>query len=206
MRAVFSIGFASAMSLLALVAACGGAAGSAVLGSVADDGGTAADGSSGSSGSSGGSGGGADAAPAESPFVNAPAYVPTLGRNTLQGEHPNGGNPSKRACFDCHGGEGPGPDFFAAGSVFTDAKGTTPAARIEVRLRDGAGNAVSTYSDSLGNFVVTAATAAKAGVTFPLHAGARNATTTNLMTEAAPNGDCNNSGCHGGSQGWIHVP
>ena len=56
------------------------------------------------------------------------------------------------------------------------------------------------------NFVVTATTAAKAGVTFPLHSGARNATTTNLMSAAAPNGDCNNASCHGGTQGWIHVP
>ena len=85
--------------------------------------------------------------------------------------------------------------------MFTDATGSTPAARIEIRLRDGAGKAVSTYSDTLGNFVVTAATAAKAGITFPLHA-----TTTNLMSAAAPNGDCNNSSCHGGTQGWIHVP
>ena len=216
MRPVISFGAASVLSLLALVAACGGATDTEVTGA-SPDGGQSSSGASGSSsgtsGSSSGTSGssgdvdaGGDAAPAESPFTGAPAYVPTLGRNTLKGEHPNGGNPSTRACFDCHGGKGPGPDFFAAGSVFSDAKGTTPAARIEIRLRDGAGNAVSTYSDTLGNFVVTAATAANAGVTFPLHSGARNAAMTNLMSAAAPNGDCNNSSCHGGTQGWIHVP
>ncbi|CAN5924199.1 hypothetical protein BH11MYX4_BH11MYX4_63050 [soil metagenome] len=215
MRHVFSFCAAAGLSLVALVSACGGASETS-LGGPAGDGGATSDGSDeasssgasgGTSGTSGGDGGGGDAAPAESPFTGAPAYVPTTGRNTFKpGEHPGTGNPSKRACFDCHGGSGPGPDFFAAGSVFKDAAGTMAAPQVEIRLRDGAGNAVSTYSDTLGNFVVTAQAASKAGITFPLHAGARNAATTNLMSAAAPNGNCNNTSCHGGAQGWIHVP
>lgn len=124
----------------------------------------------------------------------------------MKGEHPNGGNPSKLACLGCHGPGGPGPRFFAGGSVFKDAAGKVPAAQVEVRLRDGAGKAVSTYTDTLGNFLITAQTATSAGIAFPLHNGVRTGAATNLMTAAATSGDCNSSTCHGGTQGWIHIP
>ncbi|MDB4944118.1 MAG: hypothetical protein JWP97_3652 [Labilithrix sp.] len=209
-----STGFALFAACVALASAsCGGATDSGLVDGTsdasADDGGSSGASSSGSSGASSSSGGtdaAVDAAPAESPFTGAPAYVATTGRSTFQREHPNGGNPSKRACFDCHGGSGPGPDFFAAGSVFSDAAGTVPAAQVEIRFRDDSGHALSTYSDKLGNFLITKQSASAAGVTFPLHAGARNATTTKLMTEITPKGDCNNAACHGGAQGFIHLP
>jgi hypothetical protein len=37
-------------------------------------------------------------------------------------------------------------------------------------------------------------------------AGVRDATNTKLMTATIANGDCNSSGCHGGTQGWVHLP
>jgi hypothetical protein len=207
--------FAGGFSLMALAGACGGAAATDLStppavdadgGSSGTSGGMSSGGTSGSPGDDGGSGTGADAA-IVSPFTAAPAYTPTTGRSTLKpGDHPGTGNPSKLACFDCHGGSGPGPTFFAAGSVFKDAAGTMPAAQVEVRLLADNGSVVSTYSDNLGNFVVTARTASTAGVTFPLHAGARNGTATQVMSAAPTNGNCNNTMCHGGSQGWIHVP
>lgn len=199
MNALSSLAAIASTSVLALSSACGGAAESEPTDPTPNgiDGGaeTSVDSPDG------------EAAAAESPFAGAPAYVPTTGRNTLQpGEHPGYGNPSKRACFDCHGGNGPGPKFFAAGSVFHEAAGTTAAAEVEIRLRDDAGRTVSTYTDALGNFVVTARAASTAGVTFPLHAGARDATTTNAMIRPVPNGNCNAAICHGGPRGWIHVP
>ena len=219
MNSLESLVFAGVISLVALAGtgACGGAAATDVTtppatdadgGSSGTSGSMTSGGTSGTSGSSGDDGGtSADAAPTVSPFTAAPAYTATTGRSTLKpGDHPNGGNPSKQACFDCHGGAGPGPTFFAAGLVFKDAAGTMPAAQIEVRLLADNGSALSTYTDSLGNFIVTTRTASTAGVTFPLHAGARNGTTTLVMSAGPANGNCNNTMCHGGSQGWIHVP
>jgi hypothetical protein len=153
--------------------------------------------------------GGADAADASGPtnaFTGAAAYVATLGPSTLKGAHPNGGNPAKVDCLSsgCHGAGGAGPRFAAGGTVFTSAAATTPAAQVEVRLRDGAGDAVKAYTDANGNFFVRAADAA--ALTFPVAAGARNAAATQPMSATIANGACNSAGCHGGATGFIHVP
>jgi hypothetical protein len=201
MKDAFFVTAVSVLAVLALSSACGGAAETDLTGA---SGGAADAGDGTSSGTSGTIDGGAGGTNA---FTGAAAYVPTTGRNTLRpGDHPGAGNPSKHACMECHGPGGDGPRFFAAGSVFTDAAGTMPAAQVEVRLRDDAGKAVSTFSDKLGNFFVSAQAATTAGVAFPLHAGARTSAATSTMNMALPNGDCNNASCHGGAQGFIHVP
>lgn len=144
------------------------------------------------------------AAPANA-FTGAATYVATTGPSTLNAAHPNGGNPAKLACLGCHGAGGGAPRFFAAGTVFKGAT-TTPAAQVEIRLRDAAGKAVSAYTDANGNFFVRGTAATAAGITLPAHTGARDGTTTKLMSATITSGDCNSSGCHGGGQGWVHVP
>jgi hypothetical protein len=140
-------------------------------------------------------------------FTGAGAYVATSGPSTIKGAHPNGGNPAKVDCLSsgCHGAGGAGPRFAAGGTVFTSAAGTTPAAQVEVRLRDGAGKAVSAYTDAFGNFFVRAADAA--AVVFPVQAGARNTASTRAMSASIANGACNSAACHGSAAtGFIHVP
>lgn len=142
--------------------------------------------------------------PANNAFTGAPAYVATLGRSARKNDHGNGGNPAKLACLTCHRAGGDGPRWFAGGTVFTNAQGTTPAARAEVRLRDGAGNAASTYTDADGNFYFTPAQAQ--GLSFPLQVGVRDATTTRPMAAMISIGDCSAAACHGGAPGVVHVP
>ena len=69
-----------------------------------------------------------------------------------------------------------------------------------------AGHAVLVHTDSRGNFFVRAQTATAANLTFPANAGVRDAANTKLMVATLPNGDCNNATCHGGTQGFIHLP
>lgn len=159
----------------------------------------------------GASGTGGDAGskpPAADAFAGAGAFVATSGPSTSKGAHGNGGNPAKRACLTsgCHGGGGGGPLFAAGGSVFKDVAATMPAANVEVRLLDAAGNAVLTHTDALGNFFVRATTATAAGLAFPNKTAARDATTTKPMSATIANGNCNSTTCHGGTQGFIHVP
>jgi len=140
-------------------------------------------------------------------FTGAGAYVATTGPSTLKGAHPNGGNPAKVDCLSsgCHGAGGAGPRFAAGGTVFTSAAATTPAAQVEVRLRDTAGKAVSAYTDANGNFFVRAADAA--ALVFPVQAGARNTATTRAMSASIANGACNGAACHGSAATEsIHVP
>lgn len=137
-------------------------------------------------------------------FAGAAAYVSTAGPTSRNGGHnfgANGTNPVKQACLGCHGNGGGAPVFTVGGSVFKDAAGTMPAANVEVRFVDANGTARSIYTDALGNFYFKGATLAAPG-----KVGARDATTTQNMVGTIANGDCNSSGCHGGAQGWVHVP
>lgn len=140
-------------------------------------------------------------------FTGAGAYVATTGPSTIEGAHPNGGNPAKVDCLTagCHGAGGAGPRFAAGGTVYTSAAATAPAPRVEVRFLDADGTAVSAYTDVNGNFFLRAAAAAN--LAFPLRVGARDATTTRPMAATIGNGACNSAACHGGAAtGVIHVP
>lgn len=138
-------------------------------------------------------------------FTGAPAYVATTGRNARKNAHGNGGNPAKLACLSCHRAGGNAPTWFAGGTVFTSAAGTTPAPQVEVRFRDATGKAASTYSDADGNFYLTPGQAN--GLAFPLQVAARDATTVRPMVTMLANGDCSAAACHGGATvGAVHVP
>lgn len=158
------------------------------------DGGTSGDASDGAASSSGVGG---------NAFTSAPAYAPTLGPSTLRPEHEAAfgtQNPAKHDCSDCH-------LFAAAGSVFTDATGSTPVAAAEVRLRTAAdGKAISAYTDANGNFFIEQSSAFLAGLQFPFQAGVRTDAGVALMAPVSNDGSCNNTSCHGGTQGWVHAP
>lgn len=168
-----------------------------------DAGMASAAGSSSSGGTTDAGGGTAGNVPPANGFTGAAAYVAQNGPSTIKGDHGGDGNPAKRNCLDssCHGAGGEGPRFLAGGTVFKDLAGTMPAAQVEVRIRDGAGGAVLARTDVNGNFFVKGS-----GVTFPAQTGARDGAVTKLMSSSIANGDCNSSSCHGGTQGWIHVP
>lgn len=147
----------------------------------------------------GGPGGGG----AANAFTGAPAFVKRTGPSTVALIHGIGGNPAKKACLGCHGNNGPGPRWFAAGTVYENDAATIPAASVEVRLRDANGNAVTAHTDALGNFFVPYAQGAN--MKPPILAGARDGTTTRLMGIVDPSGNCNQTSCHGGAQGFVSL-
>lgn len=135
-------------------------------------------------------------------FVGGPDYQALLGPSTIDvSGKGNGhlsfskdGNPAGKACLDCHDGAGKGgaPAFVFAGSIFSDAAGTKPAPRIEVRLVAADGKALTTYTDDNGNFFFRNG----AGLTgVPAMAGARSATASRTMVNKINDGNCNQ--CHG---------
>lgn len=208
--------FALVGLLLPLVAACGGVDATQISGRhnvsleptvPAEEGDPTADPSAPAAGgaSNGGAAtdtnGGAGAAGPVNAFTGAAAFVSKLGPSTRKGEHSFAGNnpptsPKGQACSSCH-------SFFMGGTVFADAAGTVPAAGVEVRARDAAGNAVSAWTDQDGNFYISRAS----GLTLPASVGVRDATTVKPMSATIANGTCASSACHvAGKQGGIHLP
>jgi hypothetical protein len=177
---------------------------SAIAGSI--DGGT----TPGSTGSSSSGSPSPAATPTPDAFTGAPAYVSKVGSSPH-----NAG----KSCLSsgCHGGGGgDASPFLIGGTVYKDYKGTVPAPGVEIRVKDMAGNTVSVYSGTNGNFYINSS---GSGITLPAIVGARDGTTsrpmiTNLTSAAM--GSCASAGCHilGGTDGGpvsgayypIHVP
>lgn len=135
------------------------------------------------------------AAPADA-FTGAAAYVAKLGTSNRAGPHAGAGGPQNLVCSNCH-------NWLVGGTVWQDAAGTLPAAMVEVRVRDAAGNAASVWTDADGNFHLPAGSG---GVTMPAHVGVRDGTSSKLMVSTITNGSCANASCHvAGKQGPIHL-
>lgn len=127
------------------------------------------------------------------PFAGAPAYVNTLGPSARKTSHPfTNDNPAGKACFNCHGDNGAATPMAFGGTVYTSAAGTTPAARVEVRVKDKDGKAISAWSDADGNFFFLVNP--NGDLNLPGHAGVRNAKGNKVMSSTISNGNCN--GCH----------
>jgi hypothetical protein len=123
-------------------------------------------------------------------FAGAAAYSAKYGTTAH--------NP-KKACLSCHG-PGSGRTMKFGGTVFKDAAGTTPAAQVEIRVRDSSGKATLVSTDDFGNFFAMTGPSA-----FPALTGARNGSSTKLMVKETTSGDCNS--CHnGGKTAFIVVP
>lgn len=140
-------------------------------------------------------GAGADAAkPVDpNPFAGAPAYVNTLGPSARKTAHPfTNDNPVGKACFNCHGDNGAATPMAFGGTVYGNAAGTAVAARVEVRVKDQDGKAISAWSDADGNFYFFVNP--NGDLNLPGHAGIRNAKGNKVMSGTIANGNCN--GCH----------
>jgi len=150
---------------------------------------------------------GADAAGLVNAFTGAPAYASQTGPTTRKAQHDFPANtprtnPAGQACLRCHRAGGNATEFSAAGTVYQNATGTTPAASVEVRAVGADGNKYSAYTNADGNFFFPASTKF---VDVPAAVGARNASSTRLMVERATNGNCNNCHSTAGGAGRLVV-
>lgn len=59
-------------------------------------------------------------------------------------------------CLVCHGGNGPGPDFAIAGTVFETSAALKGANSATVRLIDAKGKKIETSTNTVGNFYLEA--------------------------------------------------
>jgi hypothetical protein len=131
-------------------------------------------------------------------FADAPAYTAKLGSSSVDSTGKDKGhltfnaqgNPAGRPCLSCHDAteKDGAPHYLFAGTIYLDKEGTKPASKIEIRMVDADGKAVSTYSDALGNFFVKATGGDLAG---PATAGARDGTMSHTMKDKINDGDCN---------------
>jgi hypothetical protein len=144
-------------------------------------------------------------------FKDAPAYVATAGATTRKAQHNFAGNtpttnPAGRACMQCHGAAGPAPRFVVGGTIYKDAAGTMPAARVEVRIVDAQNKATTTYTDADGNYFIKFNAAPASSVMFPIRAGVRDSDSLLSMRAGAAAGNCNS--CHkpSGASTPIAIP
>lgn len=205
------------LAVAVLTAACSGAPADGLVPDDSQNAGAATDADSGAPGassstpsSSGASGGttaedsgatGDDASVAPDAGSGSTSNVFTGDGAFTSQSGPSGHHNVGKDCLSCHDGSGGAPEFTFAGTLY-DASGNAVAGA-EVRVVDGAGNAVSVYTASDGNFY-------QFGTAFaaPGHAGARDATTTNLMVSAVTKGGCNSCHCSGSSctTTRLHLP
>jgi hypothetical protein len=57
-------------------------------------------------------------------------------------------------CLVCHGGDGPGPDFAMAGTVYEKDGSIAPSVNTEVVLTDATGSTRTEKTNSVGNFYI----------------------------------------------------
>ena len=70
-------------------------------------------------------------------------------------------------CMTCHGGNGPGPDFAVAGTVYEVRNGTAGLPGVTVTLTDATNTSRSLVTNDVGNFYLRAERWAPV---YPLHA------------------------------------
>jgi len=127
------------------------------------------------------------------PFAGAPAYVAKLGSSARKTAHPfTNDNPAGHDCFQCHGDLGNATPMAFGGTVYASAGSTTPAAKVEIRVKDKDGKAISAWSDADGNFYFFVNP--NGDLNLPGHAGVRDAKGSKTMTDPLLKGNCN--GCH----------
>lgn len=178
----------AAVLLCVALASCGGQG--VELKTVVVDGGPLALGDAG--------GGNATPTPYTDPFAGQPPFKSQQSGNSSH----NAG----KACLagGCHAAGGD-KAFLIGGTIYKDYAGSAPEVGAEIRVVDGNGHAVSTYSDSNGNFHIPAGTG---NVSFPAVVGARNAQISRPMVTQLTGtmGNCAQGGCHGNGYYLIHIP
>ncbi|MGH7295708.1 MAG: hypothetical protein ACRELB_12270, partial [Polyangiaceae bacterium] len=129
------------------------------------------------------------------PFAGAPPYKSSGGGG--DNSHNAGKSCMQQGCHSSLGGKGSeAPSFLIGGTVYNDYAGTQGAPGVEVRIVDANGNALSTTSDSGGNFYISAGSAGS--FAFPAVVGARDGTTSRPMITqlSSTMGSCAQASCH----------
>lgn len=120
--------------------------------------------------------------------------------------------PTHRAgqqCSVCHGGDGPGPDFAFAGTIYASRDNGTPAVGAVVTITDAAGTKHDLVANDVGNFYITKddwdpAWPAQVQVTWP--ATATSTPGGNIMRSRI-GGNTGCGFCHYGADGsQFHMP
>ncbi|HEU5055879.1 MAG TPA: carboxypeptidase-like regulatory domain-containing protein, partial [Kofleriaceae bacterium] len=103
-----------------------------------------------------------------------------------------------RACLECHG-NGEGPSFELAGTVYTTLAGGAPVAGATIRVLDADGVEHTAISARNGNFWLREA------IAFPVQVQASSCPSTQPMIAPSATGNCNAAGCHD-ADFRIHLP
>jgi hypothetical protein len=164
------------------------------------DSGTGSPSSASDSGAAADSGGATTFLGDPNPYASKPPAATARERHAATGQAPQ---PITSECLTCHGPNGVGVQFIAAGFIATQPQGKIGAADVEVRVWSKASQTgVTTHTDADGFFWIKPPADAVAA---PFQAGVRSATTQKIMPIQAPGGACGGSSCHGGGQGAVHL-
>lgn len=103
-----------------------------------------------------------------------------------------------QACLTCHGGDGPGPDFAVAGTVYAVRGQPAPLVRGVVRIEDYAGKTIEVSTNEVGNFYIETN---RFSPVYPLYAtvydGPSKKVEKKMVSRIGRNGGCGY--CHAGT-------
>lgn len=106
-------------------------------------------------------------------------------------------------CLACHSADVPveGPNFTAAGTLFTDLQGTEPLAGATVRIIDADGNTIELTTTAAGNFYTNDPIAMPFTASVEIDGESRE-----MITEPTT-GACNSChNCGGAAGGKLYAP
>jgi hypothetical protein len=146
-----------------------------------------------------------DARPPDADLPDADPALPDAGDNFLTCREPSpqridGNHNAGRNCMQCHSAAGPGPRWYAAGTVFADGNGT-PRVGATITIRDATGKTVDIVTATNGNFWTPEP------LQYPLVTFASSCPDIRSMGPEVPvasAGACNS--CHGVNVGRIILP
>ncbi|MCA9598607.1 MAG: hypothetical protein KC776_35090 [Myxococcales bacterium] len=128
-----------------------------------------------------------------------PANYASYDANCTPTKNHNHNSQLTQNCMNCHTGNGGTPKFTFGGRVYQTG-GSTGAAKVEIGVKDGT-TFYYACSDNQGKFFYESNTATVNWATAEIHM--RNANGETNMKNAAPNGGCNASNCHGNTMKLI---
>ena len=134
-----------------------------------------------------------DAAPPDAAPPDAADCISAAGLPTPSDGHHNAG----ADCLGCHAGLGSSLRWTVAGTLYTNASGSSPVSQATIQAVDARGLTVNIATATNGNFWTLSP------VTFPLHVKASKCPSTAIMSSSVSSGSCNS--CHG-SGSRIHLP
>lgn len=110
----------------------------------------------------------------------------------------SGNHNAGRPCLDCHG-NGEGPSFELAGTVYSGLAGGAPVVGATIRVTDADGVEHTVISARNGNFWI------REQLAFPVEVQASSCPSIQPMITPSAVGNCNTAGCHD-ADFRIHLP